>query len=48
MLQLTLKIEKRNEKWTKVDIKEVDLGFFEISYTYHRNERLQQGMNQNY
>jgi hypothetical protein len=28
---------------TKVDAKEVDLGFFEISYTlYHRNEKLQQ------
>jgi hypothetical protein len=29
-----------------VDVKEVNLGFFEISYTlYHRNNKLQQGMN---
>jgi hypothetical protein len=33
----------------RVDVKEVDLGFFEISYTlYHRNEKLQQGMNREY
>jgi hypothetical protein len=31
---------------TMVDVKEVNLGFFEISYTlYHRNNKLQQGMN---
>jgi hypothetical protein len=30
---------------TRVDVKEVNLRFFEISYTlYHRNENLQQGM----
>jgi hypothetical protein len=30
----------------RVDVKEVNLGFFEISYTlYHRNEKLQQGTN---
>jgi hypothetical protein len=32
-----------------VDVKEVNLGFFEISYTlYHRNNKLQQGMNWKY
>lgn len=49
MLQLTLKIEKKNEKWSKGGCKRSQFRmFFEISYIYHRNERLQQKMNQNY